>query len=133
MRAQAVWIAVLAALLALAAAALPGCGNEARRAGHGPVLRVGVYENPPKIYTDGQGRSAGLVVELVDAIAREEAWQLEYRRCEWNACLHQLQAGQLDLMPDVAYSAERSRQFDFHAIPVTYSWSQVFAHSGIEL
>ncbi|MCJ0824533.1 EAL domain-containing protein [Luteimonas sp. 50] len=133
MRAQAVWITALAALLATAAAALPGCGNDAARAGHGPVLRVGVYENPPKIYTDGQGRPAGLFVELLDAIAREEGWQLAYRQCEWNDCLHQLQAGQLDLMPDVAYSAERSRQFDFHAIPVTYSWSQVFAHSGIEL
>lgn len=97
------------------------------------MLRIGLYENPPKIYTDADGHPAGLFVDLLDAIARNEGWRLVYERCAWDACLKRLQAGQLDLMPDVAYSLDRSRRFDFHAVPVTYAWSQVFERPGIQV
>lgn len=36
-------------------------------------------------------------------------------------------------MPDVAYSAERDRRFDFHTTPALYSWSQVYRNNNIEI
>jgi signal transduction histidine kinase/CheY-like chemotaxis protein/HPt (histidine-containing phosphotransfer) domain-containing protein len=92
------------------------------------AVSVGLYENAPKIYTGANGRPAGLFIELLDEIARREGWRLRYVPCAWADCLKQLQAGDLDLMPDVAISAERLRLFDFHQVSVANSWSQVYAH-----
>jgi len=86
-------------------------------------LVVGVYDNPPKVHVDADGRPAGLFVELLDEIARREGWSLRYRVCDWEDCLQQLERGDIDLMPDVAYTIGRRQKFDFHRIAVTHSWS----------
>ena len=44
-----------------------------------------------------------------------------------------LEDGQIDLMPDVAYSPERDAKFDFHKTPVLESWSVVYAHAGASI
>ncbi|WP_449446745.1 EAL domain-containing protein [Thermomonas brevis] len=129
MRVRAAWFVLPVVLLAAA-----WWATGARRGGgaaDGPTLRVGLYENAPKIYRDKDGHPAGLFVELLDAIAREEGWRLQYVPCQWSDCLAQLQAGQLDLMPDVAYTPERGRLFDFPAVSVAHSWSQVYKHRGL--
>ncbi|MDO9221411.1 MAG: transporter substrate-binding domain-containing protein, partial [Thiobacillus sp.] len=97
------------------------------------VVTVGLYENAPKIHTDAKGRPAGLFVELLDEMARTENWQVRYVSCEWARCLEQLQQGQLDLMPDVAFSAERAQRFDFHRVSVANSWSQVYAQPDLNV
>lgn len=130
MRARVFSIAVALVLLAAAAVVL-AVRYGATQAADAPVLRVGVYENPPKIYTGPDGRPAGLFIELLEAIARQEGWRLAYEHCAWDDCLRRLEARQLDLMPDVAYSPGRSQRFDFHAIPVTYAWSQLFQRPGM--
>ncbi|GAB4362060.1 MAG: hypothetical protein Kow0060_18120 [Methylohalobius crimeensis] len=89
------------------------------------VVRVGVYQNPPKIYFSDAGEPAGLFMDLIEAIARRENWRLEFISCSWRDCLARLEAAQIDLMPDVALSEQRSRRFDFHRIPVTHSWSVI--------
>ncbi len=95
--------------------------------GAGRTVRVGVYQNQPKIFLDEAGRPAGFFIELLDGIAAREGWTLAYTPCEWAACLAALEAGTLDLMPDVAYSTTRDMKYDFHRIPVAESWSQVYA------
>lgn len=90
-------------------------------------VTVGLYENDPKIYTSPNGRPAGLFVELINEIARREGWQLRYVPCEWSDCLRALEAGELDLMPDVAYSVERAKRYDFHDVSVASSWSQIYS------
>lgn len=82
------------------------------------VVLVGLYENVPKVYTDERGRPTGLFVELLNEMARVENWQVRYIPCEWTRCLEQLEQGQLDLMPDVAFSTERAQRFDFHKVSV---------------
>lgn len=88
-------------------------------------VRVGLYENAPKIYTDPDGEPAGLFITLIREIARKESWALEFVPCRWWSCLEQLEAGSLDLMPDVAFNDARSLRFDFHGVPVTHSWSVI--------
>ena len=124
---------IIAATVAVAlAVALVACGDR-RADGSARELRVGLYDNPPKIHVDEQGRAAGLFVELLDAIAREEGWRIRYERCEWDACLRRLERGELDLMPDVAWSTARAERFDFHQTPVAYSWSQVFRAPHVQV
>jgi len=116
------------ALLALWLGLAPAIARGAER-----LVRVGLYENEPKVYTDAAGHPAGLFVELLDAIARAEGWQLRYVPCEWAGCLDQLARGELDLMPDVAYTVERDKRFDFHAVSVASSWSQIYSAEGLRV
>jgi signal transduction histidine kinase len=96
-------------------------------------VSVGVYENMPKIFTSEDGRPSGLFVDIIEHIARQEGWELRYVPGTWAEGLERLAKGQIDLMPDVAYTAERGRMFGFHKVPVLSSWSQVYArkNSGI--
>ena len=96
-------------------------------------IRVGVYENKPKIFTDSGGVPSGIMIDVLKVIADEEGWQLSYVSCEWEDCLNKLEAGRIDLMPDVAYSAERERRFDFHTTPALYSWSQIYRRNDVKI
>src|SRR5690606_4219726 len=96
-------------------------------------LRVGLYYNPPKLQADEQGQLSGILGELLSEIARLEGWELEVVECHWYQCLTLLEAGDLDLMPDVAISDQRSDRFDFHTTPALLSWSQIYERPGLGL
>ncbi len=91
------------------------------------VVRVGVYQNEPKVFIDENGNPSGFFIDLIEKIAVEEHWMLVYVPCEWSDCLQALADGEIDLMPDVAYSDERDVLFDFHKTPVIESWSRVYS------
>ena len=93
-------------------------------------VRVGVYQNEPKIFLSDNGQPTGILGDLLAAMAAREGWTLRAVPCEWQACLDALQAGQIDLMPDVAYNAQRAELFDVHPTPALLSWSQVYRHRG---
>ena len=96
-------------------------------------LKVGVYPNAPKIFMNADGRADGIMADLLRRIADAENWKLEFVPCEWSACMHALEQGQIDLMPDVAWSVERNRTLDFHNIPALHSWSQVYRHPRVPI
>lgn len=96
-------------------------------------VRVGVYENEPKIFTAADGKPSGILIDLLKEIASKEDWQLTYVPCEWDACLKKLEAGDIDLMPDVAHSETRAQKFDFHATPALHSWSQIYRREGVAI
>jgi ABC-type amino acid transport substrate-binding protein len=41
------------------------------------TVRVGIYENAPKIFTDNDGNASGFWAEITEYIARQEGWNLE--------------------------------------------------------
>ncbi len=118
-RVGAVLLLVLAAVLAFATARA-----EER------IVRVGVYENAPKVFTSETGRPAGIFIDIIESIAADEGWKLKYVSGTWAEGLERLAAGEIDLMPDVAYTAERDRLFSFHKIQVLSSWFQAYARRG---
>lgn len=90
-------------------------------------IRVGLYPNPPKVFRSADGKPSGFFVDILNAIAQKADWQLEYVDCEWDACLQSLEQGDIDLMPDVAYSEQRDRRFDFHHEVVLSNWTLLYA------
>ena len=94
------------------------------------TLRVGVYANAPKIFLGKDGQLTGILGDLLVAIAEREHWRILPVPCEWQACLQALQDGQIDLMPDVAFTEQRAHIFDFHNTPALLSWSQIYKHKG---
>ena len=95
-------------------------------------LRVGVYQNPPKLLML-EGRASGIFGDLLQQIAEREDWVLEPVSCGWNSCLELLRAGQIDLMPDVAINDVRDLDFGFHQTPVLRSWSQLYSSAAINV
>jgi|GEM_PF-381112 len=89
-------------------------------------LRVGVYHNPPKLFLEDDGTPSGIWGDLLHELARREGWQLSVVPCNWNDCLEQLAAGDIDLMPDVARTPTREQRFNFHETPALLSWSQLY-------
>jgi diguanylate cyclase (GGDEF)-like protein len=96
-----------------------------------PVVRVGIYENPPKIYTLSDGRPAGLFIDLLLPIAQDEHWTLHFVHCPWEQCLQKLRGHEIDLMPDVAFTEDRARSLDFPATAVAHAWSEVYARKSL--
>ena len=99
----------------------------------GRTVRVGVYQNEPKIYMDAGGHASGIYIDLLEKISAEAGWSLVYVPCEWAECLASLENGQIDLMPDVAYSTARAQIYDFNVTPVLESWSQVYAAPNVKV
>lgn len=96
-------------------------------------VRVGIYDNSPKIGFSDTGKPEGIFVDLIEAIAAKEGWSIEYVPGTWGEGLQRLRTGTIDLMPDVAMTPERQEEFAFHREPVLSSWNQVYARrrSGI--
>ena len=59
-----------------------------------PTLRVGTYPNPPLIFRDEQGRPQGIYVDVLEHVARQEQWKLEYVEGAWEECLERLGRGE---------------------------------------
>ena len=97
------------------------------------TVRVGVYENAPKIYTDENGIATGFWAELIRSIAETEDWQIEWVHCSWEECLEKLTTNEIDIMPDVAWSQARSVLYDFSNETILVSWSEVYVPEGSEI
>jgi len=94
------------------------------------IVRVGVYENAPKVFTAESGKPSGIFIDIIEHIAETEGWDVKYVAGTWTEGLDRLKKGEIDLMPDVAYTAERNKIYSFHKVPVLSSWYQVYAPRG---
>jgi len=76
------------------------------------VVRVGIYDNNPLVEPTPSGGASGFFIDLLQAIAHEEGWQLQYVPMIFADGLDRLEKGELDLMTVVAYSEERAARKD---------------------
>lgn len=120
--------ALLALLLGLTPVLLAGSPVPA-----GPLLRVGAYDNYPKVFKSPDGRIRGIFPDLLEHVARKEGWQIEYVYGEWEDCLDRLRRGALDLMPDVARSPERGREYALSEETVLVNWGVAYAAPGVKV
>ncbi len=120
------WVAAILLLLILSTMCHLAMANDL-------IVRIGVYENPPKIFLTEEGKPAGIFIDIIECIAQKEGWQIRYVPGAWGEGLDRLKKGEIDLMPDVAYTADREQTFDFHNTPVLSSWFQVYARKGLSI
>ncbi|MEM6679662.1 MAG: transporter substrate-binding domain-containing protein [Pseudomonadota bacterium] len=94
------------------------------------ALRVGFYANEPNMFRDRDGARIGFWPDITDAVARRLDLEISYIDCLWTECLRLLEAGKIDVMPDVAFSQDRAERFRFGAHPVLYIWSELLVPPG---
>lgn len=96
-------------------------------------INVGIYQNEPKIFLDKKNKPSGFHVDLLNEIAKNENWKINYIQCQWSQCLDMLKKNELDIMPDVGYSKERAKQFAFSNESIFSSWSYVYSRKDVNI
>lgn len=96
-------------------------------------VRVGIYENYPKVFTTDDGIQSGIFVDILESIADEEGWDLRYVHGSWSECLERLESAEIDLMMDVAFSETRDEVYDFCENNVISNWAQVYTRNDLEI
>lgn len=97
------------------------------------TVKVGVYDNPPKVYTDKNGKAQGFFPDVMNAIGQQENWDIQWVKGTWEECLAKLQKGQIDIMVDVAETPDRKAIYDFNDETVLLAWGQVFARKNLNI
>lgn len=97
------------------------------------TVRVGVYQNPPKIFINPEGKPDGLFVDILEHVASQENWQLDFMVGNWADHVRALEEGRLDLLPDVAYTPDRAARFKLSQVAVLSSWLEVYARPGLSI
>lgn len=100
---------------------------------HAGTVRVGIYENPPKYFSDQAGKASGFFGELFEYVAKANHWQVTYVPCTWDECMAKTADGRLDLMLDVAYSDERAKRFDFNTQIILSDWVVLYANKNVHV
>ena len=91
------------------------------------VLKVGVYDNPPKISLNDKGQPEGIFIDLIRDISKKENLKIQYVSGDWNDLTKKLDKGEIDVLPDMVRSNERDTLYSLNNISVLGSWSEVFA------
>ncbi len=94
------------------------------------TIRVGVYENPPKIFTDASGIPSGFWPEIIKYIGRKEGWKIIWVHGTWEECQTRLEKNEIDLLPDIAWSAARAEKFMLTNEAILTSWARVYVLDG---
>ncbi|MCB1932397.1 MAG: PAS domain S-box protein [Candidatus Accumulibacter sp.] len=94
------------------------------------AVRVGVGSNPPIAFRDSSGEMRGIAVDVLNHVAQQEDWRLEYVHDEWQAIVGMLERGEIDLLTGIAYTPERAERFQFTRQTLLSNWGVVYAKPG---
>ncbi|MCP4689023.1 MAG: PAS domain S-box protein [Desulfobacterales bacterium] len=100
----------------------------------GETLRVGVYQNAPMGFVDGNGEVNGLFPDILAHIADEEGWRIRYVPDSMSDCFRKLESGELDLLGGAPFSGDRKAflAFSHEGLSVNYGRIYIDKDSGIE-
>ncbi|MFH2141967.1 MAG: transporter substrate-binding domain-containing protein [Bacteroidota bacterium] len=90
-------------------------------------MKAGVYENPPKVFINEKGLPDGIFIDILESVAEKEGIQIEYVIADWDELVKKLRSGEINILPDVAYTETRDSMFLLNTMPVLSSWIEVFS------
>ncbi|NOQ25758.1 MAG: transporter substrate-binding domain-containing protein [Bacteroidales bacterium] len=77
------------------------------------IVVGGDYNYPPYSFIDEDGKEAGFDVDIINAIAKECDFQVEFVFDRWDSTLNRLERGDIDVLASVVYSESREIIYDF--------------------
>lgn len=119
-------------LVIIAASSLFFIHNKTTKAEETKTLKVGAYENYPKIFHEND-EYTGIFPEILSYIAEQENWTIEYEACIWSDCLDKLKNNELDIMVDVGFSDVRAEEYKFNEEPVFVNWGIVYSSTNQDI
>jgi PAS domain S-box-containing protein len=97
------------------------------------TVRIGHEQNHPMVSTGPDGKPRGIMIDIVEEIARQENWAIQYEPCLWNQCLENLEAGAIDLLVAIAHTPERALRFDYNQHTVISNWGMLYRHPDTKI
>jgi PAS domain S-box-containing protein len=83
----------------------------------------------PYTFMNAQGIADGFSVDLIRAVTQAMGLEIDIKAGTWDQARTALEAGEIDMLPMMAYSEERNKVFDFSQ-PHTISFDAVFVVKG---
>lgn len=125
-------LSVVAVISILAMIMVTGCGGEKKDGGAneqgegGETYKVAMEATfPPFDLTDKSGNVSGIDVDLMEAIAKDQGFKLEWKTMSFNGLIPALQSKNIDIVASGMWAnEERGKQVDF---------SDVYYESGLML
>ena len=77
----------------------------------GQLIRVGVFPNPPVAFKDDNGKWRGISVDVIQAIADQKGWKLEYVEDSFSGLLNKFKTSEIDIISMMAYSDKRAKKY----------------------
>ncbi len=96
-------------------------------------LKVNLTKSAPIVFPDENGNALGFYPEILNYIAEQEGWQLEYVQDTWPSSLKNLEDGKIDLMMSIARSESRLKIFDFTNNSVISNWGQLAGNKSAHI
>lgn len=118
MRRPPLFAAVLTFLL-LIASAIPAA------AALQPV-RIAAFNFYPTIFQAQDGSVRGFYVDFLNEIAQREGWQITYVYGNWAEGLERVRRGEVDVVTNVARTAERQEFMDYGKEPLLTVWAELY-------
>jgi len=84
------------------------------------------------VFCGEDGRWQGVYIDLIEAIAADRGWTLEYVPGTFAECLERLADGRIDAQVSIAHSPERARRYDFNHETVLINWGRLYTHKDVE-
>ena len=100
------------------------------------TVRVGYYQNAPKVFRTTEGEADGFWPDIVKDIASasKENWDLVWVYGEsFDDCIEQLRGNVTDILVDVGYSEARSHNYSFSSESVFLNWGMVYSNLGSDI
>ncbi|WP_456369170.1 transporter substrate-binding domain-containing protein [Geoglobus sp.] len=94
-------------------------------------VRVGVYNNPPLLFYEN-GQAKGLFIDILEYTAKKEGWEIEYIHASFPTLLEMIENGEVDVIPDIAYSEEREEFLSFSNETVISNWGVICSKSDLD-
>ncbi len=94
------------------------------------TLKVGIYDDYPMCYLE-DGKPKGFYVDILNEIAKENGWKIEYVYDDWTSLLSKLESGEIDALAAIAHTPEREKRFDFNEEPFVTNWGVVISNEPV--
>lgn len=91
------------------------------------TLIVAHEQNHPMASTNKDGKSQGILIDVLDEVARREGWEIIYKPCLWAKCMEALERGDADLLVAIAYTPERAKKYSYNSHTVISNWGLLYS------
>lgn len=96
-------------------------------------LRVNLTESAPIVFPDEHGHALGFYPEILNHIAEQEGWELEYVQDTRPNSLRNLEEGEIDLIMSIARLEARLKVFDVTNNTVISNWNQLAGNKPVNI
>lgn len=89
-------------------------------------IKVGVYHNPPLIYSDSLQQAKGVFIDILKQIAADNNWELSFEEYHLKKGLEALYENKLDILPGIAHSKKRELRFLYSEEVIYTNWGILY-------